>query len=237
MVGFVLSKTAVHDLKNGNRLRIWTDVGILDASLEGSALSFNSAYGNCLQLANARTAPPTPSQASSNVQAHAGKVVRSRADDGTPLVRFDGNFTQGDSQAIMTALRETGADALFLNSEGGLVEEAQMVGYFLRSNNVSAVALELCASACTFALAGGVARYALETSRIGIHRSQLVDGTGTLEDGQQLAANYIRYFRSMDIDPELVALAGSVSSERMYWLTADQARQLNLVNEVLRIGE
>jgi hypothetical protein len=134
-------------------------------------------------------------------------------------------------------VRGTGAGALILNSEGGSVAEAQMVGYFLRSNNANAVAADICASACTFALAGGVERYAFDTSRIGIHRSQLTEGTGTLEDRQQITANYIRYFRSMDIDPELVALAGSVPSERMHWLTPDQARQLNLVNEVLRIGE
>jgi superfamily II DNA or RNA helicase len=157
--------------------------------------------------------------------------------DGVPLVMFDGDFTEGDSQAIIDAVRENGAAALFLDSEGGLESEALMVGYFLRSNNVDAIAGEVCASARTFGLAGGVERFALETSRIGIHRSQLTEGAGTLENGQQLTANYIRYFRSMDVDPELVAIAGRVPSERVHWLTPGQARNLNLVNETIRGGD
>ena len=81
----------------------------------------------------------------------------------------------------------------------------------------------------SFALAGGVDRFAFVDSQIGIHRSSLLAGGGSLEDGQQLLANYLRYFSSMGIDPELVAIAGNVSSERIRWLTQAESLRLDLV--------
>jgi hypothetical protein len=108
-----------------------------------------------------------------------------------------------------------------------------MVGYYLRSNNVDALAGDICVSACTFALAGGVERGAFEHSRIDIHRSYLEAGAGSLEDGQRLLAKYPRYFRSMDVDPELVAIAGGVSSESMRWLTTSEAQRLGLIQTTI----
>jgi hypothetical protein len=78
------------------------------------------------------------------------------------IVMFAGEFESGDGQRIIAALEETGAAALGLNSVGGLVSEAQMVGYYLRSHNLDTIAGEVCASACTFALAGGVDRLAID---------------------------------------------------------------------------
>ncbi|KAA6182744.1 hypothetical protein F2Q65_17380 [Thiohalocapsa marina] len=234
LAGFLLSKQALYDLKNGSVLRIDSNVGSLSASLSGSALAFNHAYGNCMRMGTTQVLQPTPPQASrplvgSIARDTTSKLSSFETDDGAPVVVFEGDFEQGDSQAIIEALRNSGTSLLVLESAGGLVSEAQMVGYYLRSNNVNAMAGELCASACTFALAGGVERLALSTSRIGLHRSQLLGGGGSLEDGQQVAANYLRYFRSMGVDPELVAIAGSVSSGNMRWLSSTEAERLGLV--------
>lgn len=234
MAGFVLSDKAVYDLKHGFMLRIDTNVGGLSASLSGSALAFNQAYGNCLRMAAPPVLQPTPPRqnqplASSSPPSVTSKLVSLETAEGVPILVFAGDFDAGDGQVIIEALRTSGAPLLILDSAGGLVSEAQMVGYYLRSNNLNTMAGEHCASACTFALAGGVARLAAPSSRIGLHRSQLLGGGGSLEDGQQLTANYLRYFRSMDVDPEVVAIAGHVSSDSMRWLSADEARRLNLI--------
>ena len=240
VVGFVLSEAAVYDLKHGYRLIIDTNAGRLNTDLSGSALAFNNAYQNCLY----QIAPPTlqatpPRQTSPQATAHAAprssaqKLSVVEGEAGTQILFFEGDFESGDGQRLIEALRETGAPLLVLTSGGGLVSEAQMVGYYLRSNNVNTLAAGLCASACTFALAGGVERGAVEHSRIGIHRTSLLSGQGTLEDGQQIMANYLRYFRSMNVDPELVALAGSVSSDRMRWLSMNEAMQLGLIQQAI----
>ena len=244
VAGFVLSDAALYDLKNGNHLTLDTNVGRLEAGLSGSALAFNNAYGNCMR----QIAPPTlqatpPRQDRPQANALSGaagggdKLSSVETDDGTTLLFFEGEFEQDDGRRIIDALRRTGAPLLILTSEGGLVSEAQMVGYYLRSNNVNAIASGLCASACTFALAGGIKRGALEHTRIGIHRSALLSGGGSLEDGQQVLANYLRYFRSMGVDPEFVAMAGSVANERIRWLTLDEAIELGLIQEAVSLDE
>jgi hypothetical protein len=240
MVGFVLSDSALYDLKHGYRLTIDTDAGQLVASLSGTALAFNNAYGNCQSLIEPPTlqaTPPRPSQhqAKANPQPDSGgdKLSVLETDHGASLVLFQGDFAVGDGQRVIEVLRETGAPLLVLESGGGLVSEAQMIGYYLRSNNVDALAGGLCASACTFALAGGIERGAVEEARIGIHRSTLLGGTGSVEDGQQMAANYLRYFRSMGVDPELVAIAGSAASDHMHWLSTDEAIALGLIHRIV----
>ena len=238
LVAFNLSDNAVYDLKHGNRLRIDTNVGSLMVDLSGSALAFNNAYRNCMQIVAPPMLQPSfsePSTASAGVDARAGddKISSFDVDSGGTALVFKGDFEEGDGQAVIEALRRTGAFVLILESNGGLVSEAQMIGYYVRSNNVKTFAGDLCASACTFALAGGVDRYAFVDSQIGIHRSSLLAGGGSLEDGQQLLANYLRYFSSMGIDPELVAIAGNVSSESIHWLTQAEARRLDLVTDVI----
>lgn len=237
LAGFVLSKQALYDLKNGDALRIDTNVGNLSASLSGSAYAFNQAYGNCLRLASP-VLQPTPPRSNkplvgSIAHGDTSKLSSFEIDEGVQVVMFEGEFDEGDGQAIIEALRTSGAPLLILESPGGLVSEAQMVGYYLRSNNVNTLAAEHCASACTFAFAGGVERLALSSSRIGVHRSQLLGGGGNVEDGQQIAANYIRYFSSMGVDPELVAIAGNASSDSMRWLSAGEAARLNLVTDMI----
>ena len=238
VVAFVLSDAAVYDLKHGNRLRIDTDEGSLFVSLSGSALAFNNAYRNCMRMAAPPLLQPSvqqvpPVQAKVDTGAAKEKISTFEIDSGVTVAVFAGDFEIGDGQAVIEVLRHSGAPVLILDSAGGLVSEAQMVGYYLRSNNLHAFAGELCASACTFALAGGVERHAFSDSRIGIHRSSLLTGGGDLEDGQQLLANYLRYFRGMGIDPELVALSGSISSDRIRWLTQDEALEWDLVTNVV----
>jgi len=152
-------------------------------------------------------------------------------DPGASIVTFEGELEDGDGQRIIEALRNSGAGLLFISSYGGLVSEAQMVGYYLRSNNVNSMAGEVCASACVFTLAGGVKRLSLADSMIGLHRTHLEGGGGTLEMGQQLVGNYLRYFKSMGIDPEIVAIASNVASESVQWLTAEELSRLKLVTE------
>ena len=244
VAGFVLSNAALYDLKHGYNLTLDTNAGRLEAELSGSAFAFNNAYGNCMRQVAPPTLQATPprqrrpqANARSSAAVGADKLSTLETDDGTTLLFFEGEFAEDDGRRIIDALRTTGAPLLVLTSEGGLVSEAQMVGYYLRSNNVNALASGLCASACTFALAGGVERGAFEDTRIGVHRTALLGGGGALGDGQQLMANYLRYFRSMGVDPEFVAMAGSVANERMRWVELDEAVELGLIQEKIVLDD
>lgn len=239
LIGFPLSDQALYDLKHGQILRVLTDKGQLTAGLTGTALAFNNAYGNCLLMLQGETLQPSnsrlaPEQAlAPSKPSKPDKLKRIDLEGGKVIVMFTGEFESGDGQRIIAALEETGAAALGLNSLGGLVSEAQMVGYYLRSHNLDTIAGEVCASACTFALAGGVNRLAIDGARIGLHQSYARDGGGSLEDGQRLVGNYLRYFQSMGVDAEVVALAATMPREDIRWLDPERAIELKLIGEVL----
>jgi hypothetical protein len=240
LIGFPLSDQAIYDLKHGQVLRVRTDQGNLTVGLTGTALAFNNAYGNCLLLLQQETTLQPSQRRFAQEQALApsrssapDKLSRIDLENGGVIVMFSGEFESGDSQRIIAALEENGAAVLGLNSVGGLVSEAQMVGYYLRSHNLNTIAGEICASACTFALAGGVDRLAIEGARIGLHQSYSPGGGGSLEDGQRLVGNYIRYFQSMGVDAEVVALAATMPSEGIHWIDPERAIELKLIGGVL----
>jgi hypothetical protein len=238
LIGFPISDQALYDLKRGQILRVRTDQGNLSVGLMGTTLAFNNAYGNCLLMLQRTTLQPSNSRLNAE-QALApsrpstpDKLSRIDLENGSVIVMFSGEFEAGDGQRIIAALEEAEAAALGLNSVGGLVSEAQMVGYYLRSHNLDTIAGEICASACTFALAGGVDRLAIDGARIGLHQSY-TPGGGSLEDGQRLVGNYIRYFQSMGVDAEVVALAATMPSEGIRWIDSEQAMELKLIGAVL----
>lgn len=238
LIGFALSDKALYELKHGQTLRVLTDQGNLTVGLRGTAVAFNNAYGNCLLSLHRRLEPTKKPVQSARALAPSKsfapeKIARFDLENGATLIMFSGEFEQGDAQRIIAALEETDAEFLGLNSLGGLISEAQMVGYYLRSHNLAAVAGDTCASACTFALAGGVKRMAIKDSRIGLHQASFPSGSGSLEAGQQLVGNYIRYFQSMGVDAEVVALAATMPSEDIHWLDPQRALELKLIGEIL----
>lgn len=240
LVGFPLSDQALSDLKRGQMLLVRTDQGNLNVGLTGTTVAFNNAYGNCRLMLQAATLQPSNRRFDSeqalapSAPSISDKISWIDLENGGVIIVFSGEFESGDGQRIIAALEETGAGALGLNSVGGLVSEAQMVGYYLRSHNLDAIAGEICASACTFTLAGGVDRMAIEGARIGLHQSHLPGGGGNLEDGQRLVGNYIRYFQSMGVDAEVVALAATMPHEGIRWIDPQRAMELKLIDEILR---
>lgn len=237
IAGFPLSKLAVGELKKGYFLRIDTDEGTLYTSLAGSALSFNMAYGNCMKKLETTTLKPStamkrnPISKPDNLPETTIPKLHTKILDGAPVTLFTGEFKEGDGQKIIREIKKNNSKLLVLISPGGRISEAQMTGYFLRSNNISTMSGSLCASACVFALSAGVQRFAIKDSKIGLHRTHFEGGGGSLEEGQRITGNYIRYFKSMGIDPEIVAIATQISSESIRWLTEDEMLDLKVITE------
>lgn len=233
---FSLSDDDLRELKNGSLLKIDTDEDKLLSSLSGSALSINMAYGNCMKAVGETIIMPSriarpKLQKNDLKQGKISKLTTTRIDGGDAITIFNGKFEKGDGQKIIEEITESGAILLILNSIGGLVSEAQQVGYFLRRNNISSMAGNVCASACVFTLAGGVNRYSLKQSKVGIHRSRIPRHTGSLEEGQMIAGDYIKYFKIMGIDNEIVEIALNTSSQNMRWLTANEMHNLHLTTK------
>ena len=231
---FPLSKSALRQLKNGSHLEIDIGFGTINAGLSGSALAFNSAFGNCMKELEGTTSQPSRIAKQQELSREKPNKITTIREDGHAFTIFNGEFEVGDGQKIIQEMQDTGSGILLLNSTGGIVSEAQMAGYFIRSNNLNTMVGGTCASACIFALAGGVARYSMEDSRVGVHQTKFANSSGSLSQGQQVVSNYLRYFKSMDIDSDLVAIASSTSSDDMHWLTKREMTDLNLITELIQ---
>jgi hypothetical protein len=103
-----------------------------------------------------------------------------------------------------------------------------------------------CASACTFALAGGTERYFVTGSRIGVHRqhrgAQVLDPTtrqplnGTIDYDAGYAL-YRKFFSAMGIDSAgVVAKLAATPSESMYWFSPAELGKLRIARDLSKRG-
>lgn len=137
------------------------------------------------------------------------------------IIHSPGGFAVGGLK-LGTVLRKLKMSVMVANSAGGTVT---------RSSGLTSGA---CASACVFALAGGVQRFSTPGSLIGVHRSHtgraVLDPVtrtkinGTVNHGE-IASYLSGYFRSMGVNPALTAIIDATPSEAIRWLTADELRQ------------
>ncbi|MGO9018719.1 MAG: hypothetical protein ACLQVJ_10265 [Syntrophobacteraceae bacterium] len=88
----------------------------------------------------------------------------------------------------------------------------------------------VCASACVFALAGGVSRNVGRGARIGVHQFSgvywTVGGTHAQLSTEALAG----YLKLMGVKSELLDIALACPHDQMHWLSAEEIRQLNIRN-------
>ena len=98
-----------------------------------------------------------------------------------------------------------------------------------------------CASACTLMVAGATRRIAVETARIGLHRSHIDPdseaarvaksfGAPTEQVIAQVEKNFLESLESLGIDPELSRRASKTAANDMEWITPEEARRYHLFN-------
>ncbi|QNA84873.1 hypothetical protein G4G27_13355 [Sphingomonas sp. So64.6b] len=131
---------------------------------------------------------------------------------------------------------------IYFDSPGGLLTEGMELGRAIRelgfNTNVGRPGGEaICASACTDAYAGGVARFLNDRSgRLGIH--QFHSGVRPTRDTeaavQMISAVNIDYLAEMGVDPQLFSLASAIDAEDIGWLQPEIALQLGLANNGAR---
>jgi hypothetical protein len=90
----------------------------------------------------------------------------------------------------------------------------------------------ICASACAYAFAGGVARYIVDDrQRLGLHQFYSTRGMqGNISATQNTAALVAKHFSDMGVDDEAFILASSTHSTDMKWLSKYDAIRMNFAN-------
>lgn len=148
-------------------------------------------------------------------------------ENSSPILLLKGAFSTSDNPELLAReVATSGAKLITFNSGGGNVVKAMAYGRTIRSLGLSTLQLRAaeCASACALAFLGGVSRQA-EPGSIGVHQASFspdanLDGTTAVAAVQVLTAQIINYLIDMDVDPKLLQLSLSVSSQDMRYLTA-----------------
>ena len=159
-------------------------------------------------------------------------------------VFLDGRIDEGAAERLRDELarREIGSARVFLNSPGGLLQEGMELGRLIRQlgfstyigrqreNGTDALAGS-CSSACVFAFIGGVYRFALPQSQIGVHRFSSLSPAGVDADMVQVvSAAIMKYIREMGVDVDLFDRMSRRGKEQILILSEQDSRQLRVVN-------
>lgn len=164
-------------------------------------------------------------------------LQRIQIKSGPPVILLKGEFSQTDDPELLSReVAASGAKMITFDSDGGNVLAAMAYGRMIRSLGLSTFQLRAvqCASACTLAFVGGAIRQA-EPGAIGVHQSSFspgsdLDGHAAVAAVQTMTAQIMTYLIEMGIDPKLLQLSLSVSTDDMRYLTASEMQTYNVTS-------
>ena len=202
------------------------------------------------------------------------------------FVRADGVITSDTPKLFIEFLekselpKESGID-IHLNSPGGNLEAGVMLGLIFRELGVSTIVSKslikekykgfeihqidnsfdgkdaICASACSFAFAGGVERYAdpnvdpvfvgfQKIGRIGVHQfydsiamqnpdREIFSGKDRIED-QRYISLLLSFLKEMGVSADMLQLASNTSPSEIHWMTVDELNSSGMDNASFAIA-
>ena len=170
-------------------------------------------------------------------------------------VTLVGEITDGDFDKVKAALIGAKKKKLFLDSAGGLVSEALLIGNWLRERGFETRIdrSSTCASACVLVFAGGIVRTAHPASTIIVHMGSGLFNEETINDfknvyeeygpaGSAMLASYVEqaaalitlkqvnFLLKSGVSISFLDIASRVHHLDGKELTRRQARELNLIN-------
>jgi hypothetical protein len=146
-------------------------------------------------------------------------------------ISLRGHIAPGDGARIartLAARRAQGTPVreVSMNSTGGSLHEALMIGRMLRAAGVAThlPADAICYSACPYMFAGGQDRIADAQGRFGVHQEHIdqdssQDSAQTAVDVQQSSAQVMRYLAEMGIDLGLMEPTMATPPDRIHMLS------------------
>jgi hypothetical protein len=140
------------------------------------------------------------------------------------------------SELDRTKLRA--GDTVAFSSPGGSVDQAIIMGEEIRLRGLKTVVATFdadgrmrpsyCASACVLAYAGGVARFGLGSSTLGVHRfTTKGESRDPVAETQRTTGLILGYMTRMGVAPSFLEAMSATDDIR--WLTPQQAADMKLV--------
>lgn len=154
------------------------------------------------------------------------------------VLMLSGTIVPGAATSFADEIERRGGyvETVALNSPGGSVEDALVIGRLIRESGFDTAVGDgaLCGSSCPLVLAGGVRRIVSDSAAVGVH--QIYAGAGgdeigsaqAMSDAQTVSARIARYLEEMGIDPLVWINAMETPPDRLYFLTVDEMEQTQL---------
>ncbi len=147
--------------------------------------------------------------------------------DGRPTLTMTGSIQPGDAQRLSAHLLTADTpEVVYLNSPGGSVTDALVIGDRLRALGVQTAMSEadVCLSACPYILASGVDRTIPDGAWVGVHQHFFGENTAlpaflAVEDIQRGQGEVMAYLSRMGIDPLVMQHALVTPPDEIYLLT------------------
>ena len=153
-----------------------------------------------------------------------------------------GEIRPGDSERLVTAIGDSAAKTLSLDTNGGSVEEAWHIAELVKGMHLDTRVTKggYCVSACFFIFLEGWHRAALsampngkmplradgkmQTGLVGIHRPYISKQSGdvaSVRKQEEIMENVRRYLRQKNVPQRLIDEMMSRPSNDIYWLSED----------------
>lgn len=167
------------------------------------------------------------------------RLVLTRVNGGTAIL-LEGNIAEGDADRIIKQMGEipTPPNRVILNSPGGSVGDALILGRHLRSTGATTAMRDgdICYSACPYVLAAGTQREIPTTASVGVHqhyfgKNTLLPAFVAVEDIQRGQGEVMIYLADMGIDPLVMRHALVTPPDQIYVLLPEELKKYGFVVE------
>lgn len=160
--------------------------------------------------------------------------------EGGQRVLLEGGIVPGDAARIEKQLAELDPQpqGVILNSPGGSVQDALMLGRYLRKADLTTAlrAGDICYSACPYLLAAGTDRTIPDDASVGVHQhyfgeSTLLPAFVAVEDIQRGQGEVMIYLDEMGIDPLVMRHALVTPPDEIYVLLPEELARYRFVEK------
>jgi len=160
--------------------------------------------------------------------------------EGGKRALLEGGIVPGDAERIEKQLAELAPkpEGVILNSPGGSVQDALMLGRYLRSADLTTALRsgDICYSACPYLLAAGTSRTIPDDASVGVHQhyfgeSTLLPAFVAVNDIQRGQGEVMTYLDRMGIDPLVMQHALVTPPSEIYVLLPEELARYGFIDE------
>jgi hypothetical protein len=160
--------------------------------------------------------------------------------EGGQRALLEGGIVPGDAERIEKQLAELDPkpQGVILNSPGGSVQDALLLGRYLRGAELTTALRsgDICYSACPYLLAAGIGRTVPDDASVGVHQhyfgeSTLLPAFVAVEDIQRGQGEVMAYLDDMGIDPLVMQHALVTPPNEIYVLLPQELERYRFIEK------